>query len=67
MNDGTMSSPPRREVGSETPEADAIEQGQAADPDDDVEEPLTMPEDASEADVLEQSRVVPGDDESYDR
>jgi hypothetical protein len=53
------------ELRAETPEADAIEQRQTAVPDD-VDEPVRVPTDASEADVLEQSRVVPVDDEFDD-
>jgi hypothetical protein len=53
------------ELRPETPEADAIEQRQAAVPDD-VDAPVRVPTDASEADVLDQSRVVPVDDEFDD-
>ena len=35
-------------------------------PDDIVDEPTVLPPDASEADALDQSRVVPVDDEPYD-
>jgi hypothetical protein len=62
-----VNGPPRDE---ETPEEDAIEQHQPAFPDDDDDlddVPATMPDDASEADVLDQSRVVPIDDEYDDR
>jgi len=61
-----MNGPPRDE---ETPEGDAIEQHQAAFPDDDEldDEPATIPDDASEADVLDQSRAVPIEDEYGDR
>jgi hypothetical protein len=54
------------ELRAETPEADAIEQRQAAIPDDVDDAPVRVPTDASEADVLEQSRVVPVDDEFDD-
>ena len=53
------------ELRAETPEADAIEQRQMAVPDD-VDAPVRVPPDASEADVLEQSRVVPVNDEFDD-
>ena len=36
------------------------------DPDDIVDEPTVLPPDASEADTLDQSRVVPVEDEPYD-
>jgi hypothetical protein len=58
-----------RVVPPETPEVDAIEQRQSAalDDDDGDDVPATMPADASEADVLEQSRAVPVEDEFRDR
>ena len=76
MNDPTMRSQSQRdfepdeperdsqllEVAPETPEADAIEQRQAAAADDVDDELETVPADASEADALEQSRVVPVED-----
>src|SRR2546423_414792 len=51
-----------REMKVEVPEADAIEQRQAAAPDDVDDEFDTVPLEVSEADALEQSRVVPVDD-----
>lgn len=59
---------PLREVRPEIPEGDALEQRQStvADDDDRDDVPSTMPADASEADVLEQSRVVAFEDESRD-
>jgi hypothetical protein len=76
MNDATMRSPSKRdveadepepdpqlrEVTPETPEADAIQQRETAFPDNVDDELETLPADASEADALEQSRVVPVDD-----
>ena len=59
---------PLREVAPETPEGDALEQRQAAGLYDDIDDgPTTMPDDASEADVLDQSREVPIDDDARDR
>jgi len=52
-----------REVNPESPEADTIEQHRPAVPDDVDEEPSMFPAEASEADLLEQARVVPIDDE----
>jgi hypothetical protein len=50
------------EVPPETPEADALEQRQAAAPDDVDDEFEAVPAWAWEADALEQSRVVPFED-----
>ena len=36
------------------------------DPNDIVDEPAVLPPDASEADALDQSRIVPVEDEPYD-
>jgi len=51
------------EFGSEIPEADAIEQHQALVPEDIDDEFAMIPMEASEADALEQSRMVPLDDD----
>ena len=54
-----------REIGTEVPEADALEQMQPALPDDeDDEEPESIPLDVPEADALEQSKSVPPEDET---
>jgi len=47
------------------PEADALEQRQSTDPDDMAEDPERVPSDASEADALDQARVVPFDEEPW--
>jgi hypothetical protein len=59
---------PLREVRPEVPEGDALEQRQSVLADDDERDdvPATMPADASEADVLEQSRDASFEDESRD-
>lgn len=44
------------------PEADALEQTEALEPDDDDEVP-SIPPDVPEADALDQSRTVPRDDD----
>jgi hypothetical protein len=53
--------PPQRDP--EAPEADALEQATEAAPTPRVELPETLPFDASEADVLEQSEEVPDDED----
>jgi hypothetical protein len=58
--------PPLRELEPETPEADAIEQRQAVVGDSVEDELETMPAEASEADALEQARIAPIDDASPD-
>jgi hypothetical protein len=52
------------EIDPEVPEADALEQMQPALPEDEDEEPDTIPPDAPEADALEQSRSLPPEDET---
>jgi hypothetical protein len=54
------------EIGSEVPEADALEQLQPALPDDEDEdeEPDTIPPEVPEADALEQARSLPPEDET---
>jgi hypothetical protein len=53
------------ELGPEMPEADVLEQWQSTDPADIGDGPETIPPDASEADALDQTRVVPFDDEPF--
>jgi len=52
-------------AGADVPEADALEQRQSTDPDDMAEDPERVPSDASEADALDQARVVPFDEEPW--
>jgi hypothetical protein len=52
-----------REIDPELPEADVLAQHTEAVPGDFDDEPATLPPDASEADALDQSRVVLNDDE----
>ena len=53
----------------EAPQADAVEQQEAADPaadDADADETVTVPLESDEADAAEQARAVPaGDDDDY--
>lgn len=53
----------------EAPQADAVEQQEAADPaaaDGGIEEAVSVPLESDEADAAEQARAVPvGDDEDY--
>ncbi len=61
--------PPEPELGElppDVPEADAVEQHQAAVDDEVRRAPRDLPSDASEADVLEQRQEVPLDDEGED-
>jgi hypothetical protein len=59
---------PMREVAPETAEGDAIEQRRPAGLYDEIDDgPTTIPADASEADVLDQSREVPIEDDAHDR
>jgi hypothetical protein len=59
---------PMREVAPETAEGDAIEQRRAAGLYDDIDDgPTSMPADASEADVLDQSREVPIEEDDHER
>lgn len=45
----------------ETPPTEVLEEGEAV-----VDEAVTIPDDADEADVLEQHDEVPGEDDEYD-
>ena len=58
----TPTDPP--EIPEDVPEADALEQRQAALPEEADDEPDTIPEEAPEADALEQARAVPTGDEA---
>jgi hypothetical protein len=52
----------------EAPEADAVEQHEAADPataDAGPDEPVTVPLESDEADAAEQARPVPAGDDDY--
>jgi hypothetical protein len=52
-----------RELGSDQPEADALEQHQPADPDDRDDYVTTILPEVPEADALDQARVAQVDDE----
>jgi hypothetical protein len=56
--------PEPSKIGTDIPEADAIEQQQPALPDDTSDEPEAIPDDAAEADALDQNRTVPLDDDA---
>ena len=51
------------ELGSDQPEADALEQHQPADPDDRDDDVTTIPAEVPEADALDQARAAPVDDD----
>ena len=52
------------EIGTEVPEADALEQRLPLVPDDADDEPESIPADAPEADALEQAKGVPPEDDA---
>lgn len=62
--DEPLPDPETPEIEADVPEADAIEQHQPTIPLDAAEEPESIPDDAAEADALDQARTVPLDDDA---
>lgn len=61
----TFENPEPATPGPETPEADAVEQRTDVRPEDDEQADSPGPDTANEADVAEQRRVIPLDEDDY--